>query len=241
MTVEAFILNFNEDLLHLTIKHYQQYCDKITILDNYSTDGSDLVAESLGCHVQKFGIKGELNDAKYIRVKDHCWKTSTCDFVIICDADEILWHPRLTSVLEEAMANRYTIFKTAGFNVYSHHLPKQDYFEVQTGVWDTNYDKNAIFSPKYIKDIRYAYGAHTCKPEGIVNFSPDTLILFHYRNIGGPDRLVQRHTIYRKRMGELNNKFGLGCHYNYDDERRVKEWNEYHERSSEFSQVGFYI
>ena len=111
------------------------------------------------------------------------------------DADEILQPPTETDC---------TIFRTKGFNIYSHSIPKESYSEILTGIWDDNYSKSVIFSPKHITDINYAYGAHTCDPKGDVRYSNETLTLFHYRAIGGPERLIKRHAMYRRRMGYLN-------------------------------------
>jgi len=145
--------------------------------------------------------------------------------MFIADADEILQPPTEFDC---------TIFKTKGFNIYSHDVPKESYSEIMTGIEDDNYSKSVIFSPKHITEINYSYGAHSCDPKGIVVYSKEPLTLFHYRNIGGPYNLIKRHAMYRKRMGYLNKSLGLGSHYNYSDERRVKEWFEYYMRCRKY-------
>jgi len=145
------------------------------------------------------------------------------------DADEILQEPKDFTG---------TIWKTKGFNIYSHDVPREKYSEIMTGHWDDNYSKTVIFSPKKVTDINFTYGAHKSDPKGEVIYSPEVLTLFHYRAIGGPERMVKRHAQYRKRMGYLNRTLGLGCHYLYDDNRRRKEWNEYYQKSFEYSQAG---
>lgn len=236
---EAYIICWNEaETIHLTIKHYQQYCDKITLYDNYSSDGSDLIAQSLGCNVIKFGIKGQLSDAAYLKIKNYCWKNSSADWVIVCDADEILYHKDLKQILIDDANKGATIFETQGYNIYSHDTPRSSYLEIRTGFPDANYSKKVIFNPRHIKDIRYSYGAHSCQPSGTIVRGNETLYLLHYRNIGGPDKIVARHGMYRKRMSEDNKRLGLGCHYNYDDERRIREWHEYYQKCSELSELG---
>jgi hypothetical protein len=235
---EAFIIQWNEPLLHLTIRHYQQFCDKITIYDNFSSDGSDLVAQSMGCNVIKFGIKGQLSDAAYLKIKNYCWKNSQADWVIVCDADEILWHPNLKTILENENKRGATIFETHGYNIYAHETPTTSYLEIRNGFPDPSYSKKIIFNPQHIKDIRYSYGAHTCQPSGTVVTANERLWLLHYRNIGGPQRIIDRHAAYRKRMSDDNKRMGLGCHYNYDDERRIREWHEYYAKCTELSGLG---
>lgn len=217
--IETYLVAWNEaEIIRFTLKHYLAF-SKVTLFDNFSDDGTDKIAEEMGAKVVKFGRKGELNDAEYLKVKNRAWKKSQADFVIIVDADEILEPPTETDC---------TIFKTQGFNIYSHEFPRETFFEINTGIYDDNYSKSVIFSPKHIQEINYSYGAHSCSPVGDVRYSNEVLTLFHYRAIGGPDRMVKRHAEYRKRMGYLNKKLGLGSHYNYDDERRVKEWFEYY-------------
>lgn len=227
--IETYLIAWNEtETIALTIKHYSQF-SKVILYDNFSDDNTREIAESMGCEVRLFGRKGELNDAEYLKIKNRAWKVSKADYVIIVDADEILQEPKDFTG---------TIWKTKGFNIYSHDIPKETYSEIITGHWDDNYSKTVIFSPKRITDINFTYGAHRSDPKGEVIYSPEVLTLFHYRAIGGPERMVKRHAQYRKRMGYLNRTLGLGSHYLYDDNRRRKEWKEYYEKSFEYLQAG---
>ena len=226
--IETFIIAWNEaDTIHLTIKHYQQF-SKVILYDNFSDDNTREIAAKMGCEVRLFGRAGELNDAEYLKVKNYCWKSSKADFVIVVDADEILQEPTVFDG---------TIFNTKGFNIYSYDVPREAFFEIMTGHWDDNYSKSVIFSPK-LEQINYSYGAHKSDPKGEVKYCSQILTLFHYRCIGGYERIVNRHAKYRKRMGYLNKTLGLGSHYLYDDNRRIKEWKEFQEKSFEYSQAG---
>ena len=91
------------------------------------------------------------------------------------------------------------------------------------------------FKPKEIKEINYVHGCHVANPTGSVIFSDTITPLFHYRNVGGAERLVKRHEMYRTRMSPHNIKWNMGGHYLYDDERRIKEWYEQLNKSVEFS------
>jgi glycosyltransferase involved in cell wall biosynthesis len=237
MNIEAYIIAFNEaETIHLTINHYQNLGAKIKIFDNYSTDKTVEITKSMGCEVESFGVKGQLNDAHYLKIKNRCWKGSQADWVIVCDADEILYVSPIR--LHKAKDSGFTIFNTIGFNVYSHDMPKDRYSDITTCIPDENYSKLVIFDPKRITDMMYQYGCHRASPCGQVVYSNDVLSLYHYRAIGGPDRMVKRHALYRSRLSDLNKTLGLGIHYTYKDERRVKEWHEYYERSVTYSQGG---
>ncbi len=235
--IEAHIVAFNEaETLHLTIKHYQKYCSHIILWDNHSADNTREIAKSMGCIVKTFGKPGELSDRAYMELKNECWKKShpgpdRRDWVIVVDADEIL---KLPDWLEAGP--RYpSIFKTQGWNVFSYHMPVNNWLEITNGHPEGNYSKKVIFDPKQITDINYHIGGHMCTPKGNVIWSDETLYLFHYRNVGGPQRLVDRHNLYRSRMSEENLQRRWGDHYLKSDEERVKEWELKYEKSRHFS------
>lgn len=235
MNIEVYVITFNEaETIRLFIKHYQRLGATIKVFDNFSDDGTPYICESLGCQVETFGIKGELNDAQYRKIKNYKWKGSKADWVIVCDADEILDISSETLEQEKTA----TIFRTHGFNIYSHDMPKDDYFEILTGVPDESYSKLVIFNPNRISDMMYEYGCHQANPYGTVVYSKVDPTLFHYRAIGGPERMVKRHALYRSRMGELNKRMGLGIHYTYSDERRIQEWHEFYVKSVTYSRAG---
>lgn len=218
MIVDAFIISWNErDLLPLTIKHYKSFCRSITIFDNYSNDGSDKIADQMGCNVVKFGVKGQLNDGHYLEVKNNCWKGSTADYVIVCDADEILTSKEVEPVTE--MNPRPSIYRTQGWQVTSNRFPENDLFEVTVGFPFDNYSKSVMFSPTRIKEINYRPGAHLCDPIGDVVYSDETLYLLHYRQAGGVERLIRRYKSYMQRMSMFNRKHGYGIHYRQREEQ----------------------
>jgi len=224
--MEAFIIAFNEEeTIALTLKHYQQFCSKVTLFDNFSTDNTREIAESMGATVKMFGMKGVLSDKEYLKVKNHCWKNSRADWVIVCDSDEILYHPDLVNVLNNE--KDATIMKTYGWNIYSEDMPKDTFLEITDGYHDGNYSKSVIFRPDRIKEINYHYGCHNNTPKGEVKYSESILTLFHYRNIGGYERLSNRHAVYRERLSDHNRELGLGIHYMFEEKQRKLEWYEH--------------
>jgi glycosyltransferase involved in cell wall biosynthesis len=239
--IECHVLVWNEaETIHLTIKHYQAFCERIVLWDNYSDDGTPEIAKAMGCTVKTFGKKGELSDRAYLEVKNEGWKKThngpdRRDWVIVVDADEILlpifdaWR---------SLTKAHTIYKTKGWNVFHENVPRENWLEITNGHEENNYSKSVIFDPKRIADINYRIGAHTCSPKGQVVWSEETLWLFHYRNVGGPERLVKRHALYRERLSEENKVRGFGIHYTWEDEIRIKEWEEKYEKSKPFSLVG---
>jgi glycosyltransferase involved in cell wall biosynthesis len=230
--IEAYLVAFNEEeTIHLSIKHYQKFCSRVTILNNHSTDRTVEIAKSMGCRIKNFGTPGILNDRDYINIKNECWKESKYDWVIVCDADEILDLP-------DHLETGATIFQTYGWNVFSHEMPKSDWLEITNGHPEGNYSKTVMFDPRQITDINFRIGCHVSSPRGNVIWSEETLTLFHYRNVGGPQRLVDRHNLYRPRMSDENLQKNWGHHYLKSDEERIREWEEKYAKSKPFSQAG---
>lgn len=238
MKIHAHIITFNEsETIHLTIKHYKKFCEKIFIYDNFSTDNTRDICESMGCEVKMFGVAGVLDDKEYLKVKNHCWKGSDADWVIVCDADEILrseWGDELI----RATTYGQTIFKTKGFNIFSNDLPKESWAEINTGILDEKYSKLCIFNPKSIKEINYVYGAHVAKPEGNVTYSDLTLTLFHYKHVGGAQRIADRHALYNSRLSDWNKRFKCGFQYQEPREQTIKYFNECLKKSVPYSLAG---
>lgn len=233
MFVEAFILAFNEaETIHLTIKHYQKFCGRIVIYDNFSTDNTREIAEALGCEIRPFGIAGVLDDKEYLKVKNHCWKGSNADFVIVVDADEILVPPVLWN-------KDITVYRTYGWNVFSNDLPNDNWLEITEGLHDSNYSKLCCFNPKKVKEIGYVYGCHEAKPEGEIVYSNGALTLFHYKHVGGSKRVADRHALYASRRSEFNKRWKLGFQYDEPREQTIKYFNECLKKSLPYSPDGY--
>lgn len=234
MKVEVHCIAFNEgETIHLTIKHYQQLFNAHFILyDNHSDDGTPDIARSMGCEVRNFGIPGVLDDREYTRLKNNCWRGSSADWVIIIDADEILLpNGAIKDILSLQGA---PLLGSLGWQVFSHDLPKEYWISITNGFYDANYSKDVCFDPKRVKEINYIHGCHVSRPKadyGSVGVLKNAFTLLHYRNVGGPDRLIKRHELYRSRMSAWNKQWGCGVHYTYNDERRKQEWLEQFKKS----------
>jgi glycosyltransferase involved in cell wall biosynthesis len=238
MICEAHIIAWNrEDTIGFTIKHYSQFCSRVFIYDNHSSDKTREIAESLGAIVKLFGTPGVLNDQDYLDVKNNCWKRSIADWVIVVDDDEILYHPDIEGKLLSAMPVS-TIFKPQGFNIHSDDFPRESFLEILTGEPNENYSKLCIFNPKQVTGINYRFGCHAARPVGNLVYDQAKLVLLHYRNIGGVERLIMRHREYVKRFSEINKRYRLGHHYSESEESKRTEWKELSKRSVHLSEVG---
>jgi glycosyltransferase involved in cell wall biosynthesis len=239
MIAEAHIIAWNrQDTIGFTIKHYQQFCSRVFIYDNHSDDLTREIAAELGAIVRTFGKPGTLDDQAYLDIKNNCWKTSKADWVIVVDDDEILYHPDLGFHLELATVMGSTIFRPQGFNIHSDEMPKESFLEILTGEPNENYSKLCIFNPKQVKEIRYNFGCHAARPVGNLVYDKANLILLHYRNIGGVERLITRHREYEKRLSEINRRYNLGHHYTESEQSKRSQWEELSKRSVHLSEAG---
>lgn len=227
LKVDLHLICWNEaKLLPFVLAYYKKFCDQIYVYDNYSTDESPQIAADQGAIVKQFGIQGKLDDLEYLKIKNHCWKNSEADYVIVCDADEVLWDDMLLLKLRTAKMKGSTIFDTQGFNIYSEQWPQIQLLEVSRGVEDDGYSKNIIFDPSAIREINYKPGAHICDPRGKIIVSEYRLYVLHYRNMGKFSDILARRREYQKRLSHMNKVKGYGTHYSWVDAKIQKEYDE---------------
>lgn len=234
LRIFLYFINWNDSFYLPFLKtHYGSFCERMVMYDNYSTDNSVSLAKSLGMEVRTFGVAGELNDAEYIKVKDNCWKEAIgyADFVIVCDADEFLYHKHLLAKLVKYKKEGVTLPRTQGYEMVSDRLPEENMLEVTSGFKNKKYSKNIIFDPDHIQRINYNYGSHNNRPEGKIRRSWKKLSVLHYRNIGGFERMWHRHEEYRLRLSQFNKEMNFGKEYLLDKEEKHRNWQKMSRKS----------
>ncbi len=234
MIIHAHILAYNEEkILPFTLDYYSRICEKIYVYDNMSTDGSDDIYKRYEkVNVIKWDSGGEINEMNYINIKSNAYKEFSryADWVIVCDCDEILYHPRLLDKLKFYKDNGITVPRINGHDMVSEVFPEYDgeliTEKVKTGseVYPP-FCKNIIFDPKL--DVQYGIGGHSFQCANAVYSNSLELKLLHYKLLGF--EYVER--IYKSRVERLSdfnktNKFGE--HYfnvPYDYMKRLLEDN----------------
>jgi glycosyltransferase involved in cell wall biosynthesis len=231
MIVEAFILCWNEEkMIRHTINHYQQFCDKITVIDNKSDDNTltILSANYPTVGINSFSSNGQIRDDYYQHIKNTCWKKSTADWAIVCDMDELLYHPDILNKLKRIHTN--SLPSVTGYNMYSETFPS-DYSkpitqQIQYGIREPSFDKQIIFSPKHITEMKFAPGAHRCYPEsrteGIRIDDKSELSLLHYKYIG-EQYITEKHAKYAARLSQFNKAHAYGSEY-MEGETHIKNF-----------------
>lgn len=90
--IHIFTIAYNEALMlpHFIAHYRAMFPDcAITVYDNMSSDATVDIALSENCEVVPYDTGGKLSDAKYLEIKNHCWKQAKSDWVLVCDADEL--------------------------------------------------------------------------------------------------------------------------------------------------------
>lgn len=227
MTIEAFFLCYNESrMIEHTLNYYIRFCDKITIIDNQSTDNSVAIVKEKfpSVQVEALDTGGEYREDIQIKVRNNWWKDSQADFVIMADMDEFIVDPNLLGKLKEMKGQRIALPKVIGYNMYSNTFP-EDYNtliteQVTDKYRDRDFDKNIVFSPKWIKEMKFGPGSHYCEPvykAGAQIEHSFELSLLHFKYLGR-EYLYEKHHAYGKRMSNMNRFFRYGYVYELGNE-----------------------
>lgn len=218
--VEVHILTHNEELiLPYTLRHYRTFASKIVVHDTFSTDRTREIALANGAEVRDFDTEGGINDELHAQLKNTCWKGTDADWVIIADADELIYFPGGTEATLAAYEQAgVAMVKPHGFEMVSETFPTtpgQIYDEVKTGARDDKwYAKPILFSPKRVRESGFGVGAHCAEPVladgrtlNVLMDYPKTeppCYLLHCHQLGPIERIAAKYDATRSRMSETN-------------------------------------
>jgi hypothetical protein len=219
MIIHAHILAYNEEkILPFTLDYYSVFCEKIYIYDNMSTDSSDEIYKRYPkVVVIKWDSNNEINELNYINIKSNGYKQNSrnVDWVIVCDCDEILYHPRLLEKLQYYKDNGITVPRINGHDMVSKVFPEYDGELITTKVKTGSevyppFCKNIVFNPRL--DIQYGIGGHSFQANNAVYSNSPELKLLHYKFLG----IEYVENIYKaraERLSQFNKDNKFGEHY----------------------------
>ena len=190
MEVYIFILCYNEEvLLPHTIAHYRANIPDchIIIYDNMSTDNSVQIAKDLGCAIIQWKSDG-IDDGKYLKIKNNCWRHIKNGWVICIDMDE--WLCITDDELLEEYLNGTTVLNIQGVNMVGDSktitLEDINLHSLNTGVNYKKESKKLCFLVPEIKTVKYSIGAHNAIFTGNVKYSKKIYINKHMEYLGLP-------------------------------------------------------
>lgn len=170
--------------------------------------------------VQMFVHKSDkLDDRQLMYFRNECYKQwrSECDWFIVCDIDEFLYHPNIHSVLARYKVEGVTLPLVEGFEMLSKKYPlfkKGEYLPtfIQTGLPNPDYyNKHLIFDPQI--DINYTLGCHSAQPFGPVKKSVRAEFKNLHHKILSYEYFVTKAAQSRDRLSDWNRETGAGFHY----------------------------
>lgn len=236
LRVHVYAICWNESgMLPHFLRYYSAFCEKIFIYDNCSTDGSHEICKQFAkVHTKSYFTDNQIRDDIYLKIKNDCWKNSrgNCDYVVICDIDEFIYHPELPGFLEESHKKGVSLFRCKGYNMISQNYPAADAQILQTikeGTRSESFDKTLILDPNKIEEINYEFGSHGCSPIGELQFSVHEIKLLHYKYMG-LDHMVTRYKEMGSRLSRQNKKLKLGHHYLFSSGKIKKEFRQVWEK-----------
>lgn len=220
MIIHAHILAFNEEkILPFTLDYYSEFCEQIFIYDNMSTDSSyEIYSKYPKVNVVKWSSNNEINEMNYIQIKNNGYKTSrlsNADWVIVCDCDEFLYHPRLLEKLEYYKKEGITVPLVNGHDMVSDTFPIYDgefiTKKIKTGseVYEP-FCKKIVFNPKI--DVSFGIGAHSFQSNNTIHSNSPELKLLHYKFLG-KDYVESIYRARAERLSEFNKVNKFGEHY----------------------------
>jgi glycosyltransferase involved in cell wall biosynthesis len=86
----------------------------MVVMDNESDDRSVEIIQSYpNAEVRTYQSNSQIRNDIYLEIKNNIWKESRgkADWVIVCDTDEVLFHPDIANKLDELKEKGYSIVK----------------------------------------------------------------------------------------------------------------------------------
>ncbi len=218
--VFVYTVCWNEEkLLPYFLRHYAAFAEKIIVYDNGSTDAScQIVNDFPKAELRRFDTGGTFDDLANVAIKNEAYKETrgVADFVIVVDADELLYHPQIKELLQQYTRDGVTLPLIDGYNMFAWKFPTaaRPITElVRYGRHAPWYSKRIIFRPDV--DINYNPCCHICHPAGPVVESPTAeLKLLHYHYMGYFYNL-KKHRDRGRRLSQYNLKRNLGIEYHW--------------------------
>jgi Glycosyl transferase family 2 len=208
-----------------SIRWYKSFCQKVSVLDLGSEDGTQEYAKSQGCEVRQFDCKKEFDDRLNRELKDREWMSSDADWIVIGDCDELICFPAGVDASFSCYEQQnFAVIKPYGYEMHSDVFPTTDgqIFDniKHASREDVFYAKPMCFSRKLVTKTEFSMGAHALKAtlnDGkILNvdqrfpFAIPPAQMCHCHHIYPIDEITARYQGVRDRMSAINKQMKWG-------------------------------
>jgi hypothetical protein len=226
--ITIHMIAYNEEkIIGFMIENYKKYLPNcnIVLYDNESTDNTKHIALDYGCSVITYKTNNTLSDAKYLEIKNNCWKDSKTKWNIACDCDELTVITEDDIIHEEKLGSNIISFE--GYSMMN-NADNVDLYSMKHGFRDNGYDKQYLFNKAQIKEINYEPGCHKSKPipenNYNIKFSDKKYKALHFKYLS-PNYTICRNYLFANRLSSENKEKGWGIHYNFSDQSVVDFYN----------------
>jgi glycosyltransferase involved in cell wall biosynthesis len=200
MKIDLYVTVYNDsDIFPFFINYYFPLVDRITFIENGSTDGT--VELIMACakkngpviRIYKTGMTWWDWDAG-LRIRNEIWKDSDYDWIFFIDIDEIIFKPRLREFLKNTDCD---IMKLKGYQMVSDKFPARGtkITDIKNGILFPMEDKYAIY--RNTADI-HCINAHSIFPTKS-KICEGEIKLLHYKYLG-VDIMVKRAKMIKERV-----------------------------------------
>lgn len=157
-------------MLPYFLKHYEQFADKIFVIDDHSTDKTAQIAKAHPKVVySEYGFEG-LNEQEFNDTFYSFYKANPSDLAIVVDADELIYGIEHLEVFGDS-ADKCPVFQTKGYMMIGRTGWHEDCKKVRM----PSFDKPVVFIPS--ADVRFGDGRHTVN----LPVRDSGLELWHYK------------------------------------------------------------
>jgi hypothetical protein len=210
---ESNVLNYFLD--------YYSFAKKIIIFDNMSSDNSvQIMKQYNNVEICYYNTNEQIRDDIYLEIKNHSWKQyrNECDWFIIVDIDEFIYHPLGIPNYVKTLPKNVSILQCSGFEMFCPNymeVPGNTLLEKsKIGMPGNKLNKFSLVNSKLVQDINYLPGCHQAFPKTNGTIYNDTNFkLLHYKFIYPLPYMIYRYQQMAKRLSPENIQGGYGFHY----------------------------
>lgn len=236
MKLEVHILSHDgEHMLEWALRHYRSLGRydyvRIIVHDGGPNHTQQHIIALYDAQWLPWDTAGELNDELARHLKNTCWKGTDADWVIVVDADELIYFPEGIATLDRFEAMGACVIKPQGFEMFSDEWHEAHFVDEPSGYsfgregqiydWvkdgapdDKWYSKPVLFSARRVAESGLGIGAHESRPilksgrSVFVNKdwpkAKPPVYLLHFHQIGPIERVAARYDATRERLSAVN-------------------------------------